>query len=120
MHLKTQKKKHINRNQKKNRIIGTAQRPRLCVTRSHKHIYAQIVDDTKKHTLSSCSTLTPQIRSILRSTATCEAAKIVGEKIAEQSCKLGIQKIVFDRRNKLYHGRIKTLAEAARNAGLLF
>lgn len=106
--------------QKKNRIAGIAQRPRLCVTKSHKHIYAQIIDDTKKHTLSSCSTLTPEIRITLRSTATCEAAKIVGEKIAEQALKLGIQNVVFDRRNKLYHGRIQTLAEAARNAGLLF
>lgn len=105
---------------KKNRIAGTAQRPRLCVTKSHKHIYAQIIDDTKEHTLSSYSTLTPEIRTTLRSTATCEAAKIVGEKIAEQALKLGIQNVVFDRRNKLYHGRIQTLAEAARNAGLLF
>ena len=120
MNLKTQKKKYLNIKQKKKRITGTAQRPRLCVTKSHKHIYAQIVDDTKKHTLSSCSTLTPQIRLMLKSTATCNAAKIVGEKIAEQSLKLGIQNVVFDRRNKLYHGRIKTLADAARNAGLLF
>lgn len=116
MNLKQQKKKYI----KKNRIVGTAQRPRLCITKSHKHIYAQIIDDIKQHTLSSCSTLAPQIRSSLKSTATCGAAKIVGEKIAEEALKLGIQNVVFDRRDKLYHGRIKTLANAARNAGLLF
>lgn len=120
MNPKLQKKRHINRKQKKNRIIGTAQRPRLCVTKSHKHIYVQIINDITKHTLSSCSSLTPQIKSILKSTSTCEAAKIVGKKIAEQSLKLGIRNVVFDRRNKLYHGRIKILADAARNIGLLF
>ncbi len=101
-------------------VFGTAERPRLAVFRSHEHIYAQVIDDTKHHTLAAASTLEPVLRTSLSSGATCDASSQVGKLIAERSLEKGIQKVVFDRGGNLYHGRIKALAEAAREAGLDF
>lgn len=102
------------------RIQGTEERPRLNVSRSLKHIYAQVIVDTTGNTLVSASTLSPEIRGTLRSTGNVEAAKKVGELIAKKCLERGIEKVVFDRNGYRYHGRVKALAEAARAAGLSF
>lgn len=97
------------------RITGTPERPRLAVFRSAKHIYAQIIDDVKGVTLVSASTLNVNAEG----TKT-DAAKAVGEAIAKKALDAGITKVVFDRGGNIYHGRIKALAEGAREAGLDF
>lgn len=102
------------------RVFGTSERPRLAVFRSNHHIYAQIIDDTQHHTLISASTLDPEIRSKLSTTSTCDASTEVGQLIAQRSLEKGIRQVVFDRGGKLYHGRVKALADAAREAGLDF
>ena len=101
-------------------VKGTSERPRLAVFRSNSHIYAQVIDDTKHSTIVAASTLEPSLRSELDSGATCEAATVVGKLLAERSLSLGVQSVVFDRGGKLYHGRVKALADAAREAGLNF
>ncbi|MCL6447556.1 MAG: 50S ribosomal protein L18 [Armatimonadetes bacterium] len=102
------------------RVVGTPERPRLNVFRSLKHIYAQIVDDTRGITLVSASTLSPELRGSLSGGGNREAASAVGRLIAEKALQKGIKKVVFDRAGYLYHGRVKTLAEAARENGLEF
>ncbi|MGB9789881.1 MAG: 50S ribosomal protein L18 [Thermotoga caldifontis] len=102
------------------KIKGTPERPRLAVFRSEKHIYAQIIDDTKGHTLVAASTLDKELRGKLAKTYNVEAAKEVGRLIAQRALSLGIKKVVFDRGGFKYHGRIKALADAAREAGLEF
>jgi large subunit ribosomal protein L18 len=102
------------------KVSGSQERPRLAVFRSNEHIYAQIIDDTQHHTLVSASTVEPDLKSKLASSATCEASTEVGKLIAARSLEKGITKVVFDRGGNLYHGRIKALAEAAREAGLDF
>nr|QUE29031.1 ribosomal protein L18 [Madagascaria erythrocladioides] len=102
------------------KIKGTNIQPRLCVFRSNKHIYAQLIDDNKQKTLTASSTIDPEIKSLISTGNNCEAAKVVGEMIAKKSLNLGINRIVFDRGGKLYHGRIKVLADAARSKGLKF
>ena len=96
-------------------IKGTPQLPRLAVFRSAKHIYAQVIDDTKGVTLASASTLTVKSEG----TKT-EAAKAVGAAVAQKALEAGITKVVFDRGGNLYHGRIQAVAEGAREAGLEF
>lgn len=110
-----QKHKRIRR-----KISGTKERPRLSVYKSNNHIYAQLIDDTIGKTLSSCSTLDKNIKTGLDHTGNCEASKAVGRLIAERSKTIGISKVVFDRGGYLYHGRIKALAESARECGLEF
>ncbi len=95
-------------------VNGTSERPRLDVFRSNMHIYAQIIDDTKGVTLASASSLK------LEHGSNCEAAKEVGKMIAENAKKVGVSEVVFDRGGYIYHGRVKALAEAAREAGLKF
>ena len=102
------------------KVFGTPERPRLAVFRSSEHIYAQVIDDTAHHTLVAASSLEPQLKSELKSGANCEASVSVGKLIAARLQELGIQKVVFDRGGNLYHGRIKALADAAREAGLDF
>ena len=102
------------------RIIGTIDRPRISVFKSLKHIYAQIVDDENGHTLISVSTLDPEIKNELKSKNNGERAKLVGSEIANRALSKNIKKVVFDRSGYLYHGIIKTLAEAARSEGLEF
>ncbi|MCL2571815.1 MAG: 50S ribosomal protein L18 [Defluviitaleaceae bacterium] len=102
-------------------LMGTAERPRLSVFRSNKHIYAQVIDDDKGHTLASASTATLGFKeSDLDSSSNVEAAKAVGKEVAEKAKALGIETIVFDRGGYLYHGKVKALADAAREAGLKF
>ena len=100
------------------KVKGTAQRPRLAVFRSHQHIYAQVIDDSRQQTLAAASTLESELRS--DASATCEASSQVGKLLAERTLAQGIQQVVFDRGGNLYHGRVKALAEAAREGGLEF
>jgi large subunit ribosomal protein L18 len=100
------------------KISGTPERPRLNVFRSNQHIYAQLIDDTKGVTIVSASTLDKEFN--LESTKNIEAAKKVGELIAKRAVEKGYKSVVFDRGGYLYHGRVKALAEAARENGLEF
>jgi len=103
------------------RISGTPERPRLSVYRSEKHIYAQIIDDTKGETLVAASTVEKELREKLnQKTWNVQAAKEVGKIIAERATAKGIKEIVFDRGGYKYHGRIKALADSARESGLKF
>ena len=102
------------------RVEGSSERPRLAVFRSNEHIYAQVIDDTQQHTLVAASTVEPDLKSKLASGSNCDASAEVGKLIAVRLQEKGITKVVFDRGGNLYHGRIKALAEAAREAGLDF
>jgi large subunit ribosomal protein L18 len=113
--------KRQNRHQKvRQKINGTPERPRLNVYRSSSHIYAQVIDDTIGHTIVSASTLDKELKGKLESTSNKEAAKAVGELVAKRALEKGIEEVVFDRGGYIYHGRVKELAEAAREAGLKF
>ena len=100
--------------------MGTSERPRLAVFRSHKHIYAQLIDDKNGHTLAFSSTLDKEISSQVKVTANQEASLLVGQSLAKKAIAKEISIVVFDRGNRPYHGRIKNVAEGARNAGLIF
>ncbi|MBF2026474.1 MAG: 50S ribosomal protein L18 [Oscillatoriales cyanobacterium C42_A2020_001] len=102
------------------KVLGTTERPRLAVFRSNQHIYVQLIDDTQHHTIASASTVDPDLKSDLESGANCDASTKVGKLIAERSLEKGIKQVVFDRGGNLYHGRVKALADAAREAGLEF
>lgn len=103
------------------KITGTPERPRLTVFRSAKNIYAQLVDDLHHKTLTGVSTLSPDIKKELeKSEGKIAAAKLVGKKIAEKANELKIKNVVFDRGGYLYHGRVKAVADAARESGLNF
>ncbi len=102
------------------KIAGTAARPRLCVFRSLSHIYAQVIDDEKGHTLVAASTLDKEIKGGADSQAKSAKAELVGSLVATRALSKGIEQVVFDRGGYKYHGRVKALAEAARQAGLKF
>ncbi|KAK9934186.1 hypothetical protein M0R45_021338 [Rubus argutus] len=104
------------------KVEGTTERPRLCVFRSNKHLYVQVIDDTKMHTLASASTMQKPISEEFDFTAgpTIEVAKKVGEVIAKSCLEKGITKVAFDRGGYPYHGRVEALANAARENGLQF
>ena len=110
-------KKH---NRLRNRFSGTAERPRLAVFRSNNHMYAQIIDDTVGNTLVSASTLEKDVKAALEKTNDVAAAAYVGKVIAEKAKAKGINTVVFDRGGFIYQGKVKALAEAAREAGLEF
>ena len=118
------KEKYIARHKRQKRvrkkIIGTRQRPRLSVFRSLKHIYAQIIDDEAGNTLIAASTLSPELKDSLSTQGNISAAQQVGTLIARRAKEYQIESVVFDRGGNLYHGRIKALAEAAREEGLRF
>ena len=101
-------------------IVGTAERPRLAVFRSNNHMYAQIIDDTVGKTLVSASTLQKDVKAELEHTNTVEAAAYLGTVIGKKAVKSGIKSVVFDRGGFVYHGKVKALADAAREAGLEF
>ncbi|MGI6070447.1 MAG: 50S ribosomal protein L18 [Blautia sp.] len=113
----TRQKKH---RRLRHHLSGTAQTPRLCVFRSDKHMYAQIIDDTVGHTLVSASTLQNEVKEGLEHTNTVEAAEKLGTVIGKKAMEKGITSVVFDRGGFIYHGKIKALADAAREAGLEF
>ena len=102
------------------RVVGTPERPRLNVYRSLNHIHAQIIDDSIGHTLVSASSVEPELRAKLGSTGNKEAAKEIGRVIAERAIEKGIKQVVFDRGGCIYHGRIASLADGAREGGLEF
>jgi large subunit ribosomal protein L18 len=102
------------------RLEGTHERPRLSVYRSLKHVYAQVIDDVSGRTLVSASTLSEPLQGTLKSTGSCAAAAKVGELLAARAQEAGIKAVCFDRGGRLYHGRVKALAEAARKSGLKF
>lgn len=102
------------------KVVGTADQPRLCVFRSAKNIYAQIIEDQTGTTLVSVSTLSKDVLEAGTHGGNIEAAKAIGKAIAEKAIANNIKKVVFDRNGFLYHGRIKALADAAREAGLSF
>ena len=102
-------------------LSGTSQRPRLSVFRSNNHIYAQVIDDRSQNTLCAASTLDKELRADLKvNSSSCDASLAVGELVAKRALTKGIQQVVFDRGGNLYHGRVKALADAAREAGLQF
>lgn len=110
-------KKHL---KIRNRFSGTAERPRLAVFRSNNHMYAQIIDDTVGNTLVSASTLEKDVKAELEKTNNVDAAAYVGTLIAKKALDKGIKEVVFDRGGFIYKGKVKALAEAAREAGLDF
>jgi large subunit ribosomal protein L18 len=102
------------------KVEGTAARPRLCVFRSLNHIYAQVIDDSQGHTLIQASTLDSDIRDEVAGKVKRDRAGLVGSLVAKRALDKGITQVVFDRGGYKYHGRVRTLAEAAREAGLKF
>jgi large subunit ribosomal protein L18 len=102
------------------KISGSVERPRLAVYRSIKHIRAQVIDDLNHRTMASASSLDPEVRGEIKGGGNIAAAKVVGRVLAQRALKAGIELVVFDRGGYKYHGRIRSLAEAAREAGLKF
>jgi large subunit ribosomal protein L18 len=98
------------------RVVGTAERPRLCVARSNKRIYAQVIDDARGHTLAAAGSHEASLRSLSKG----EAAAEVGKLLAERAKQAGVGQVVFDRGGYKYHGRVKSLADGAREGGLEF
>ena len=102
------------------KVKGTAFRLRLCVFRSQNHIYAQVIDDSRGHTLASASTLEPEIKSVVDGQKKIAKSELVGSLVAKRALSAGIKQVAFDRGGYKYHGRVKALAEAARQEGLEF
>ena len=102
------------------KISGTAARPRMCVTRSNNNVYVQIIDDVARKTLDGASTLGAEFKATGKKSGTVEGAAALGEIIGKKALEAGITEIVFDRGGHLYHGRVKAVADAAREAGLKF
>ena len=113
--LRVKRKKRIRK-----KLAGTPDRPRLCVFRSTKHIYAQIIDDTRGMTLASASTMEPEVRNGQKFESKVAAANFIGKQIGERASEKGIKMVVFDRGGFMYHGRVKAVSEGAREAGLDF
>ena len=105
---------------KKRRIFGTGERPRLSIYKAVSNVHAQIIDDEKGVTLVSASTVDKELKKKVKHGGNIDAAKLVGEEVAKRAVKKGIKKVVFDRGESLYHGRVRALADAARGAGLEF
>lgn len=121
MDIEKKKEGHLKRKRRvRRKIIGTSERPRLNVYRSNKHIYAQIIEDATGKTLIATSTISKELKTKFKKIKKAEAAKKVGEFVAKQAIAKGIDKVVFDRGGFLYHGRIKAVADGAREAGLKF
>ena len=115
--VEVRRKKHM---KLRNRFSGTAERPRLAVFRSNNHMYAQVIDDVAGNTIVSASTLQSEVKEGLEKTNNVEAAAKLGEVIAKKALDKGIKSVVFDRGGYIYQGKVKALAEAAREAGLDF
>jgi large subunit ribosomal protein L18 len=122
--MSTTKKKSVSRTRRKRsirgKLSGTAERPRLSVFRSNKHIYAQVIDDVAGKTLAAFSTANEGVRESVGEKKKTEVAQIVGQKLAEKCKELSIETVVFDRNGFIYHGRVKAVAEGAREGGLRF
>jgi large subunit ribosomal protein L18 len=102
------------------KIRGTAERPRLTVFRSTRHLYVQLIDDTSGRTITGLSTLSPDLKGKLKGGGNIDAAKKLGQAVARRAQDKGVTEVVFDRNGFLYHGRVKALADAAREGGLKF
>ena len=115
--LQTQKRhRRLRRN-----LIGSNTRPRLSVFRSNNHIYAQVIDDSAQQTICSASTIDKELKEDSdKLSSNCDSSSLVGKLLAKRAIKKGIKQVIFDRGGNLYHGRVKALAEAARDAGLKF
>ncbi len=111
---KQRKRRHVRVRRK---VVGTAERPRLCVRKSLQHIYAQVVDDERGRTLVSASTMCPEIREQVNS-PTVEAARLIGGLVARRALAVGVERVVFDRAGYPYRGKVQALADAAREEGL--
>ncbi|MBN1180425.1 MAG: 50S ribosomal protein L18 [Anaerolineae bacterium] len=109
------RRKHVRKT-----VFGTSERPRLNVFRSLNHIYAQVIDDTRHHTLASASTVDSEMRAQLEGLSKTDQAKMVGKIVAARALEEGVTQVVFDRAGYKYHGRVKALADAAREGGLDF
>lgn len=118
--VNSNQKRQIRHKRVRKTVQGTPDRPRLNVYRSLNHIYAQIIDDVEGKTLVAASSLESDIKSNLKNTGNKEAAKLVGSLVGKKALEKGIETVIFDRGGYLYHGRIKELAEGAREAGLKF
>jgi large subunit ribosomal protein L18 len=120
--MKTSRKQSTRRrhDRVRRKISGTSDRPRLAVFRSNHHIYVQAIDDVEQHTLVAASTVDTELKESIEAGANCEASVKVGKLIAQRLIEKGIKQVVFDRGGNLYHGRVKALADAAREAGLEF
>ena len=116
------KKEGLKRRQRRVRakIFGTAERPRLAVHRTNSHIYAQVIDDADAKTICSASTLDAEFRATGKLGSNKDAAEFVGELIGKRAIEAGVTEVTFDRGGRIYHGRVKALADGARNAGLKF
>lgn len=112
---RVRRKRHIRR-----KVSGTQGRPRMSVYRSVAHIYVQLIDDEAGRTLCAASTVDKELKGSVSGTGNCDAAKAVGQKIAERAQAAGFKQVVFDRNGFKYHGRVKALAEAAREGGMEF
>ena len=119
LNLKTQarlkRKKRIRK-----KMVGTENRPRLCVFRSVKHIYAQVIDDSRGHTITAASSMEKTVRENPESKNKVTTANMVGKIIGRRAREKGVERVVFDRNGFLYHGRVKAVSEGAREAGLAF
>ncbi len=102
------------------KVNGTAERPRLCVHRTNANIYAQVIDDVDGKTICAASTLSPEFRATGKVGSNKEAAEFVGELVGKKALEKGVTEVTFDRGGRIYHGRVKALADGARNAGLKF
>ena len=116
------KREGLKRRQRRVRakIFGTAERPRLSVHRTNSHIYAQVIDDADSKTICSASTLDPEFKATGKLGSNKDAAALVGELVAKRAIEKGVSAVTFDRGGRIYHGRVKALADGARNAGLNF
>ncbi|MEA5594888.1 50S ribosomal protein L18 [Rivularia sp. UHCC 0363] len=120
MKITRQQSKQRRHRRIRNKILGSSERPRLAVYRSNEHIYAQVIDDTLQKTLATASSVEPELKSRLTSGANKAASTEVGKALAARALEKGVTQVVFDRGGNLYHGRIKALADAAREGGLSF
>ncbi len=119
--MKDKHEKRLKRHRRvRKTVVGTVERPRLCVFRSLKHIYAQVIDDGGRRTLVTASTAEPAFRSESKTGGNIAAAAAIGKLVAERALEKGVKTVVFDRGGYLYHGRVKALADAARAGGLDF
>ncbi len=103
----------------RNKLRGTSDRPRLCVSRSHRHVYCQVIDDSSGKTLAAASTRDKDLQGQVKYGGNADAAKLIGKAIAERALAAGIKQVRFDRGHYRYHGRVAALADAAREAGLV-
>jgi large subunit ribosomal protein L18 len=120
MSIKSRKARERRRRRVRMKLSGTSERPRLNVFRSLDHIYAQVIDDVEGRTLASASSLDKELRSEMSDKTKKEQAELVGKTVAERAKSAGIEAVVFDRGGFLYHGRVKALADGAREGGLKF